>query len=56
MCVVEVLFTDGNLIWDKAFKSGLSEFCGRQPLKNLKGYGLLKHTLSHLWIEKLSRN
>ena len=24
------------------FKSELSKFCGRQPLKNLKGYGLLK--------------
>ena len=23
-------------IWDKVFESGLSEFCGRQPLKNLK--------------------
>ena len=28
--------------WDKVFKSGLSKFCERQPLKNLKGYGLLK--------------
>ena len=28
------------------FKSGLSKFCGRQPLKNLKGYGLLKQTIS----------
>ena len=26
--------------WDKLFKSGLSKFCGRQPLKNLNGYGL----------------
>ena len=24
-------------IWDKAFKSGPSKICGRQPLKNLKG-------------------
>ena len=32
--------------WDKVFKSGLSKFCGRQPLKNLKGYGLLKQTIS----------
>ena len=24
---------------DKVFKSGLSKFCGRQPLKSLKGYG-----------------
>ena len=29
-------------IWDKVFKSGPSTICGRQPLKNLKGYGLLK--------------
>ena len=25
----------GKHIWDKVFKSGLSKFCGRQPLKNL---------------------
>ena len=24
------------VIWDKVFKSGLSKFCGRQPLKNLR--------------------
>ena len=23
-------------IWDKTFKNGPSEICGRQPLKNLK--------------------
>ena len=28
--------------WDKVFKNGPSKICGRQPLKNLKGYGLLK--------------
>ena len=27
-------------------KSGLSKFCGRQPLKNLKGYGLLNSLLN----------
>ena len=27
--------------WEKVLKSGLCKFCGRQPLKNLKGYGLL---------------
>ena len=32
--------------WGKVFKSGLSKFCGRQSLKNLKGYGVLKHTIS----------
>ena len=33
-------------IWDKVFKSGPSKICRRQPLKNLKGYGLLKHAIS----------
>ena len=28
------------------FKNGPSKICGRQPLKNVKGYGLLK--LSHI--------
>ena len=27
---------------DQVFKSGLSKFCERQPLRNLKGYGLLQ--------------
>ena len=34
------------LIWDKVFKNGPSKICERQPLKNLKGYGLLKQTIS----------
>ena len=25
-----------KIIWNKVFKSGLSKFCGRQPLKNFK--------------------
>ena len=25
-------------IWDKVFKNGPSKVCGRQSLKNLKGY------------------
>ena len=33
------------MIWDKVFKIGLSKVCGRQPSKNLKEYGLLKHGL-----------
>ena len=35
----------GNLgnIWFKVFKNGPSKICGRQPLKNLKGDGLLRH-------------
>ena len=28
-------------IWDKVFKRGSNKVCGRQPLKNLKGYGRL---------------
>ena len=28
-------------IWDKVFKNGPSKVCGRQRLKDLKGYGLL---------------
>ena len=28
-------------IWDKVFQSGPSKICGRQPLKNSKGYGQL---------------
>ena len=33
-------------IWDKVCKSGLSKFCGRQPLKNLLSPFL--NTLSHM--------
>ena len=29
-------------IWDKVFKTGPSKVCGRQPSKNLKGYGMFK--------------
>ena len=32
--------------WKEEFKSGLSKFCGKQPLKNMKGYGVLKQTIS----------
>ena len=32
-------------IYDKVFMSGLSKFCGRLPLKNLKGYGMHKQTI-----------
>ena len=30
---------------DKVFKSGPCKICRRQPLKNLKKYGLLKQTI-----------
>ena len=32
-------------IWDKVFKNGPSKICGSQPLKNLRGYGLLLYIL-----------
>ena len=28
-------------IWDKVFKNGPNKVCGRQRLKDVKGYGLL---------------
>ena len=28
-----------KITWLKVFKNGRSKICGRQPLKNLKGYG-----------------
>ena len=31
------------------FKSGPSKICGRQPLKNLKVYGLLMHLVISIW-------
>ena len=31
-----------KIIWVKVFKNGPNKICGRQPLKNLKWYGLLK--------------
>ena len=33
-------------IWDKVLKNGPSKICGRESLKNLNGYGLLKQTIS----------
>ena len=32
--------------WDKVLKNGPSKICGKQPLKNLMGYGLLKGAMS----------
>ena len=29
-------------IWVRVFKNGQGKICGRPPLKNLKGHGLLK--------------
>ena len=41
-------------IRDKVFKNGPSKICRRQPLKNLKGYGLLNHTISLSSLQRLS--
>ena len=40
-------------IWEKEFKNGPSKICGRQPLKNLKGYGLLKSNATVLDCEMI---
>ena len=43
-----------SYIWDKVFKNGPSKICGRHPLKKLKGYGLLKRTISLLFFKRFS--
>ena len=40
--------------WDRVFKSGPSTICRRQPLKNMKVYGLLKQTVSLQILLRLS--
>ena len=40
-CILSRNWPVTGIIWDKIFKSELGKFCGRQPLKNLKGYSLL---------------
>ena len=37
--------------WDKVFKNGPSKICGRQPLRNLKWYGLLKGCLLQIILD-----
>ena len=39
----------GWIIWDKVLKNGPSNICGRQPFKNLKGYGVLHILLQHCY-------
>ena len=36
---------DKNVLWNQVFKHEPSKICGRQPLKSLKEYGLLKQTI-----------
>ena len=38
--------SEGMIIWDKELKSGTSKICGRQSLRNLKGYSLLKQSIT----------
>ena len=40
------ILTISTIIWTIVFKSGLSKFYGRQPLKTFKRYGLLNQTKS----------
>ena len=40
--------------WDKVFTRGPSKFCGRQPLKSFKGYGMLKQTISPDFLKTVS--
>ena len=40
--------------WDKVFKNGPSKIYERQNLKNWKGYGLLKETISLQIFQRLS--
>ena len=35
-------------LWDKGFKNRSSKICGRQPVKHLKGHGLLKQIYKSL--------
>ena len=39
------LIRDLHSKWDKVFENGQKKVCGRQPLKDLKKYGLLKKTI-----------
>ena len=43
--VTNALLNELWTIWVKVFKNGPSKTCGRQPVKNLKGYGLLRQTI-----------
>ena len=45
-----------NYIWNKVFKNGPSRICGRQPLKYLKRYGLLKQRKSMKGLDWVNHN
>ena len=51
-----IIYTEKRNIWDKVFRDGPSKTCGRQPLKNWKGHGLLKQTIHlHIFLDCLSQ-
>ena len=51
------VFLSYYIIWDKEFKNGASKNCGRQPLKHLKGYGLLiKQTITSNFLMAVFHN
>ena len=63
---IDAFKTNNPIIWDKKFKSRLSKFCGRQPLKgNFKSFfkgclapqnllSPLLNTLSHMKTNQIS--
>ena len=53
--LMELFFSDWQQqwrIWNRVFSSGLSKFCGRQPLKNV--LSALMNTLSHIFTSRSS--
>ena len=50
----DFLLPFASYIWDNVFKNEPSKICGRQPLKNLKWYGLYKQTMSLQIFQTLS--
>ena len=45
------VYSPKTITWGKVFKNGPSKICERQPFKNLKGYGLLKQTISSSFLQ-----
>ena len=41
---IQSIVMSATFIWDRVFKNEPSKICGRQPFKNLRCHGLLKHT------------
>ena len=49
----DFLLPFASYIWDNVFKNEPSKICGRQPLKNLKWYGLFKQMFLQCLISNL---